>query len=83
MKIKINRAVEPKEFKPVAVILTIESIQELRLLFHTFNRGRLKDVIARENYFSGYLSGDEDVAKSFGKGYTELKEVILDLGYKL
>ncbi len=81
MKLEIVKEPTPKTFKPVGLKLTVESIQELRLLFHVFNRGSLKNAIMTSSYSNDYSS---DCADFFGWSLSgQIKKEIKDQGFQV
>ena len=80
MKIEIEEGNIKKEFKPFVVKIEVETIQEARLLFHTFNRERLFDVIFSGGYGRDY---DKNVASNFGVNFLLVKNEIQKQGFEI
>jgi len=57
MRSKIKSVTKSKEFKPFTVELTMETIEEARLLYYIFTRCNLRDLISADL--------DDSVAEDF------------------
>jgi hypothetical protein len=86
MKLKFKDE-ETKVFKPVKIELTVESIEELRLLFHAFNRRGLRNAIFNKigvNYGTTVYYDEDLIAGDFeGDLWVEIQNKIKELGYEL
>ena len=80
MKIEIEEGNIKKEFKPFVVKIEVETIQEARLLFHTFNRRQLSNAIFSGNYGDAY---DKDIASNFEVDYKIIWSEILKQGFEI
>lgn len=87
MIITLDRYTEPiNVFKPFTVHITVETLQEARLLFHVVNRANLKEALMCEPASKGYFGyGDYslDFAESLGLGYKAVREEIQRQGFSL
>lgn len=91
MKTKVTKP-EARDFQPLKIELTVETVQEARWLFHVVNWNRLTRVLKeREDYM--YIGYEKDFqspvffsADSKGDGeylWEALKEHIKSQGFKL
>ena len=69
MKTRIVNKEEEKKFQPFDVVLTVETEQEARLLYHVFNRNYLKEIIFTGRYDHPY---NQDIKPYFDGGEYEL-----------
>jgi hypothetical protein len=71
MKLKVQQ--EEKKFEPMKLELTLETIEEARLMWHILNRNRLKEAIFSENYSTKRSS--HGVASQFDSSFTAWKNL--------
>jgi len=64
MKLIENNKEKGFILKPFQITLEVESIQEARLLWHVFNRGKLKNVIIDDDDYPLY-NYDNDIMNEF------------------
>ena len=85
MDIKIAKKTEEKKFEPVEIILTVTTIEELRLLFHVFNRRDLLEALKKGGKNNGYNFDyySSDIADQFGGDDDCISNEILKQGYKV
>lgn len=84
---KIKRQ-EGKAFIPFEITLSIEDLEEARLLFHVFNHSNIKETMIKNGYsFSMY---DKDISDNFlhcavepNEVYRTISNEIRDQGFKL
>jgi hypothetical protein len=74
MEISIVCEPELKQFKPVKVVLGIDKIEDLRLLFHVFNRIDLFEAMVDHEYTA--KSYNSNISKHFTD--YDLRDIIKD-----
>lgn len=65
MKLKVQE--EEKKFEPMKLELTLETIEEARLMWHVLNKNNLKEAIFSESYSTN--RNPHGVANEFGNPY--------------
>jgi len=86
MKAKIVTVEQPKEFKPITMEFTFETVEEARLMFHALNRSNLRETLQMSGNNIGTYGWEEyssSIANRFGNGYTILEEAIKQQGFKI
>lgn len=70
-------------FKPFNVTMTIESIQEARLLFHVLNNSGIWSLISKDVLYNTDVRYNEEVSPHFdcGEAFVELRGKIKSMGY--
>jgi hypothetical protein len=82
MKIELCDKLEPKKFIPVRINITIDTIEEARLLFHVLNRADLKKIIFKNYGTDGEFSNK--VADEFdSKAYMVVEKLIKEQGFEI
>lgn len=80
-----SRIVEkkPEGFQPFTLELTIETIEEARLLFHCFNKGNLEELIVNNlsplEYNLNIANNLDETGSTAGKILDKIRESGLDL----
>ena len=84
MKLKVEDSVQ---WRPMNISLSIESVEEARLLFHVFNRCNLLDVLIGEMDEYDFSAYSPHVAKEFkfsnGGSSSTIRKVIEDQGFEV
>ncbi len=85
MKAEIKDAEVPVSWKPITVELTLESVEEARLLFHCVNRVGLLKTLQLNLPNSGYRWDDysQEISPRFGITSSFLADEITRQGFKL
>jgi len=70
---------------PIILMLTIDDIEEARLLFHVFNMNRLKTSIKHGYDYDAYwYKHSDEIAENFqSEGWSVLEQEIQGRGFKL
>jgi hypothetical protein len=82
MKVRLK---ETETFTPIKLELTIDNIQEARLLFHVLNMGRLLDQLKTvpDSLYSWHLY-DSDIAQEFnGNGWEMVRFAVRERGGRI
>jgi len=82
MKTEIESSKEEKKFKPFVIKITVEDIEEARLMFHIYNRLNLRDAIFTEGYET--MEAKERTASSItGIHFTKIRNEIERQGFEI
>lgn len=85
MKAALEHSDQNKILEPFKVELTIETIEEARLLFHVMNMSNLRTLILESDYWKEYTRmHSEDFSKDFDIDlYKSILKEIEDQGFSL
>ncbi len=82
MKVDIESVDIKREWKPQRILITIESVEEARLLFHVFNRNHLLSAFKDGGYYN-FNSYASEIQNNFDTGKNNIEAMIKNQGFDL
>jgi len=85
MKLKEINMPRTRVYQPITFELTVETLEEARLLYHVVNRSDLLYALQSDPRGYGFDDYDPDIAPSFGldNAWDEVRKAIERQGFRL
>ena len=85
MKLKEINLSMARVYQPITFELTLETLEEARLLFHVLNRSDLLDALQSDPTGYGFDEYEPDIAPSFefGEAWEKVRKAIERQGFRL